>query len=262
MPIPRSSFNMSGTPITRRHLRRRPDQPGRLGIDRHGRHHRLVPANPTASGDYRLFRRQHGSTYDQLHLALNSPATPSRGRRNRATLDLAVTVQSGGASWNVNASGSWTQGSNWTTNPDGSHERHGDLRQRDQLAGHGHARRRRSRPGPWCSINTNGYTLPNGSGGPLTLGTAGAASIAVLSGTHTISADVALAGNLAVNATGGGVLELCRQRDDGGAGYGLTLTGDGELVLSGTGNYGGPTAVDGGTMYLTNSTALPAGDEP
>jgi hypothetical protein len=31
------------------------------------------------------------------------------------------------------------------------------------------------------------------------------------------------------------------------------------LVLSGTGNYRGPTAVDGGTMYLTNSTALPAG---
>ena len=40
---------------------------------------------------------------------------------------------------------------------------------------------------------------------------------------------------------------------------GLTLTGNGELVLSGTGNYGGPTAVDGGTMYLTNSTALPTG---
>ena len=52
--------------------------------------------------------------------------------------------------------------------------------------------------------NGNGYTLANGSGGPLTLGTPGAASIAVTSGTHTISADLALAGNLAVSATGGG----------------------------------------------------------
>ena len=109
------------------------------------------------------------------------------------------------------------------------------------------------------TTNGNGYTLANGAGGPLSLGTPSGASIAVTSGTHTISANVALAGSLGVNEASGGVLELSGSVSDGGAGLGLTLTGAGELVLSGTGSYGGPTAVDGGTMYLTNSTALPAG---
>ena len=39
----------------------------------------------------------------------------------------------------------------------------------------------------------------------------------------------------------------------------LTLSGDGELILSGTSSYTGGTYVEGGTLYVTQSIALPDG---
>ena len=56
---------------------------------------------------------------------------------------------------------------------------------------------------------TNGYTLSQGTGGgALTLGTSAGASIAVVSGTYSISAPVVLAGSLAVRISNGGSLQL------------------------------------------------------
>ena len=56
---------------------------------------------------------------------------------------------------------------------------------------------------------TNGYTLAQGTGGgALTLGTSAGASIAVVSGTHTISAPIVLAGSLAVSMSAGGSLDI------------------------------------------------------
>jgi autotransporter-associated beta strand protein len=99
------------------------------------------------------------------------------------------------------------------------------------------------------------------AGDALTFNNAGTSLVTVPDGTHSIASPVVMSGgNLDVAASSGGILELSGNVGDGGAGYGLTLTGNGELVLSGTGSYGGPTAVDGGTMYLTNSTALPGGN--
>jgi autotransporter-associated beta strand protein len=109
------------------------------------------------------------------------------------------------------------------------------------------------------STGGNGYTLSQGTGGALTLGTPSGASIAVVSGTHTISAPIVLEGNLTVSATAGGALDLSGSVSDGGAHLGLTLSGNGALILSGTGSYTGGTTVAGGTLYLTNSTAILAG---
>ena len=39
----------------------------------------------------------------------------------------------------------------------------------------------------------------------------------------------------------------------------LSLSGDGQLILSGTDNYTGGTTVSGGTLYVTKSSALPDG---
>jgi autotransporter-associated beta strand protein len=217
--------------------------------------------NPTAAGDYRLFGGTLGSP---ILTNFSLPAAPVGETYSLTTtadtgfIDVAVTPIIG--TWvSANGSGSWGQGSNWTpaTVPtSGTATFAGAPTQPITVTLDGN-----QSVGAlvFSTSNGNGYTLANGIGGPLSLGTPSAASVAVLSGTHKIAADIALAGNLGVNEAGGGVLELSGNVSDGGAGLGLTLTGNGELVLSGTGSYGGPTAVDGGTMYLTNSTALPAG---
>ena len=97
--------------------------------------------------------------------------------------------------------------------------------------------------------NSNGYTLSQGTGnGALTLGTSAAgASITVLSGTHTISAPLVLAGSLAVSTTGGGSLQLGNVTD-APLGSALVLSGNGQLILSGTGSFADGTTVSGGTL--------------
>ncbi len=64
-----------------------------------------------------------------------------------------------------------------------------------------------------------------------------------------------LAGNLAVSTSVGNSLELTGNVS--GEAASLTLSGGGELILSGSDSYGGGTVVNAGTLYVTNSTALP-----
>ena len=104
---------------------------------------------------------------------------------------------------------------------DGSQQRHGDVR--------------RHAPAPitvtldgnqsagalvFNVSGSNGYTLSQGTGGALTLGTSAGASITVLSGTHIHLRPVVLAGSLAVSTTGGGSLELRQRQRGDGAGIG------------------------------------------
>ena len=90
----------------------------------------------------------------------------------------------------------------------------------------------------------------------LTLGSGGTAAVAVLSGTHTISAPILLAGNVSVNATSLGALVLSGSVGEATLGSSLSLSGNGQLILSGTGSYTGGTFVEGGTLYMTSSTAI------
>ena len=94
----------------------------------------------------------------------------------------------------------------------------------------------------------------------LTLGTSAGASMAVVSGTHTISAPIVLAGSLAVNiwAEARWTSPAASARSRGGSAA-LTLSGNGELILSGTDSYSGGTTVGGGTLDVLDSAALPDG---
>ncbi len=103
------------------------------------------------------------------------------------------------------------------------------------------------------------YSISAGSAGVLTLGTSTGTSITVASGTHTISAPIVLAGSLAVSTSGGGSLQLGSVSQATGVSAALSLSGDGQLILSGTDSYSGGTTVNGGTLYVTNSSALPDG---
>ncbi len=78
----------------------------------------------------------------------------------------------------------------------------------------------------------------------------------VLSGDHTISAAMMLGENLTVSPPAGGAMTL--SGDISGTGS-LIDSGDGQLILSGSNSYTGGTAVDAGTLYVTNPAALPTG---
>ena len=183
-------MNSLGTDATAQHLWRRPDQPGRLGSWTVAGGSIAFGGDPGA-GDYQLIANGGISpSTEQLQLA---PAAarlraldggglglPRPGRRHRkssggpgrqwqrdwaagATGRPPAVPISGTATFGGAPGAQLPSRSRWTA---------------------------RSRPGPWCSThNGNGYTLAETSGGPLTLGE-GAASISVLSGTHTVASDV------------------------------------------------------------------------
>ncbi len=106
---------------------------------------------------------------------------------------------------------------------------------------------------------STGYTL---SGSTLTLNDSGTSTVTVLSGMHAISAPVEIAGgSLAVVVSSSGVLGISGNVSDDGDQRSLTLAGDGsgQLILSGSNNYGGGTTVGAGTLIVNNSAALPDG---
>ena len=107
----------------------------------------------------------------------------------------------------------------------------------------------------------NGYTLSPGTGGALTLGTSAGGSIAVLSGTHQVSAPLVLEGNAGIALSAGAELVISGNISDSPAdsGFSLVASGDGTLVLSGSNSYSGGTSVEGGTLLMTSAEALPAG---
>jgi autotransporter-associated beta strand protein len=110
------------------------------------------------------------------------------------------------------------------------------------------------------NFNTSGgggYTLSGSGGGTLTMaGSGGApATINVASGSHTISAPVALATNL--NVTGSGQMTISGTiAKSGTATVALAKYGSGTLVLSGTNTYDGGTTIDGGTVSVGDDTNL------
>ena len=107
---------------------------------------------------------------------------------------------------------------------------------------------------------SNGYTLSPGTGGTLTLGTSAGAWITVASGSHSISAPLVLTDSLDVGISTGAVLDLSGSVVEAtGVSAALSLSGDGQLILSGTNDYTGRTTVYGGTLHVTNSSALPDG---
>ncbi len=107
---------------------------------------------------------------------------------------------------------------------------------------------------------TTGYTLAPGTGGTLTLDNSGAtALVTVFSGSHAITAPLALADNLDASVAVGSSLSIAGGVSESSPGTSLTEDGGGLLFLSGTNSYSGGTTVDAGTLLVTDGPALPAG---
>ncbi len=107
---------------------------------------------------------------------------------------------------------------------------------------------------------TTGYTLAAGSSGTLTLDNSGStAAITVISGSHAITAPVALADSLNVSVSADSTFMLLGGISENSPGMSLTLDGGGLLILSGTDTYTGGTTVDAGTLILASNTAIADG---
>ena len=104
------------------------------------------------------------------------------------------------------------------------------------------------------SFSNSSYTLSDGT---LNLSSnSGPAMVTVYSGTQTIASTVALSSDVSIGLLAGSQLTLLGNVSGSGA---MSLNGGGELILSGTNSYTGGTAVDAGTLYVTNSNAIPSG---
>ncbi len=109
--------------------------------------------------------------------------------------------------------------------------------------------------------SSTGYTISAGSAGTLTFNNGGNSSLlTVVSGSHVISAPVALADNLVVSGSGTLAFGASSSITDNGSGRSLTMNGaGGTLILSGSDDYTGGTIVEAGTLIVTSASALPYG---
>jgi fibronectin-binding autotransporter adhesin len=105
------------------------------------------------------------------------------------------------------------------------------------------------------------YTIGRSSGdstSTLTLtNTSGSVSIANSGGNQTIAAPVLLGSNLSVSAAAGSSLTVSGPIGQTGAPASVTLSGGGELILSGSDTYTGGTMISGGTLDFASPAALP-----
>jgi T5SS/PEP-CTERM-associated repeat protein len=214
-----------------------------------------------------------GAVSGTATVTLTSDGTGSSGLKTTSlgTQNVTVTgsVYSGKSVWAAGGGGTWGTlasnfGANWAAN-NGSPGLDPNFQQSDTATfgtsvASGAATVTLDGASPSLAAltfsNTNAsFTITQGSGGTLGLNAgSGTAPIAV-QGNHAIAAPLALAGNAAVTTvTAADSLALSGAISGPG---GLQQNGPGTVVLQGTGNYFGPTTVNGGKLevdgWLTNS---------
>ena len=208
-----------------------------------------------------------GAVSGTTTLALNSSEVNGSGLGTTVlsaqTITITGQVYSGQGVWNTNGSGSYgtlANMSNWTT-LGGAPGLDSGFASSD-TATFGSAL-----TGGTATVNLNGaapslagvtfsnaagsYILSNGS---VTLNNGGsAATLTNTSGSHTISADVILASNLAASVSANASLEVTGVIS--GSNKALDKTGAGTLTLSGNNTYSGATTVTDGKFVVDGSLA-------
>ena len=101
-------------------------------------------------------------------------------------------------------------------------------------------------------------TSPLATLGPLTIG-ANTLSLTGMSGADLTVGTVSITGNATFDQAAGTTLTMGAIGDDF-AGYGITKTGAGTLVLTSEGSYSGPTLVTGGTLRVANPSGSATGN--
>jgi fibronectin-binding autotransporter adhesin len=183
-------------------------------------------------------------------LAVGNPAAGKNYTFGESGGFVTLTIASSGllAQWNVDAAGTWTTASNWTpSEPNGA----GDTATFGSVitAPRTVTLNADRTIGNVVFDNANAYTLAPAAAQTLTIGDgAGSRQLQVITGSHTISAPVALASSVGVDVVAGQALALTGPVSGGGA---LTKTSGGTLRLSGSNSYTGDTTVSGGVIEFT-----------
>ncbi len=222
--------------------------------------------NPTQPGDYRLIYDAGGNPNLS---AFNLPSQSGMAYVLSTAVDpgyidliaAAAGVGASGGTWTSPTTGSWTTGANWSTNPQipssGTVYFSAAIRTVFVTLDGGQS----AGALVFGATSANSYTLEQGSGGALSLGTPAGAAITVTGGVQNISAPLVLQGNLTASVVSGSTLQLSGAVSQSTSGLGLTLNGPGLLSFSGTGAYGGDTTVNSGTLQVNAGGALPANNE-
>jgi fibronectin-binding autotransporter adhesin len=177
-------------------------------------------------------------------------------------LDLDA-ISSGAPTWQFATSGNWSDASKWSTSsvPNGA----------GQIAVIGAAT-----TASWTITLANpqtlgaltftnsasaaaGYVLVAGASGSLIMDNSGSpAQINVVSGSHSINANVQLNDNLSISVSNGSTVAIGGNITQNVAGASLTINGDGtgSILLSGSNSYSGTTLIAAGTLSLGNTAAL------
>ena len=163
------------------------------------------------------------------------------------------------SSWNVDAAGNWSTATNWTAGVPNAVDDIARLTYNITAARtvtiDGSSRTVGSL---YLNDDNCGYTL---AGLDLKLDVSTGSALIQSDGgtgvTHTISAPVALYDSTTV-AVNSATLQVSGALSSSVAGTGITKTGAGTLVLSGTNTYSGTTAVSAGALQATDGTSLPS----
>ncbi|RYD23898.1 MAG: PEP-CTERM sorting domain-containing protein [Verrucomicrobiaceae bacterium] len=175
--------------------------------------------------------------------------------------------------WNVDAAGTWSTATNWSSNPTVPGTTAGDV---VSFSNNIAAARTATIDGAVASRtvgtlnigdadNTHGFTLAASGGGTLTFNNSGAGAFLNETGsvTDTISAAVVLADNLTINAAGvqaaGSGLTLSGIISETGGAKVITVGGTGAVNLSGANTYSGGTILNSGQLHIGNNSALGTG---
>ncbi|MBU6222475.1 MAG: autotransporter-associated beta strand repeat-containing protein, partial [Planctomycetes bacterium] len=202
-------------------------------------------------GTYNLFQYSgavQGSGVNSLAVA--NPAAGKNYTFGDSGGFVTLTIAASGllAQWNVDAGGTWTTAANWTpSEPNGA----GDTATFGSVitAPRTVTLNADRTIGNVVFNNANAYTIAPAAAQTLTIGDGtGNKQIQVVTGSHTISAPVALASNVGVDVVAGQTLALTGRVSGAGT---LTKTSGGTLRLTGSNTYTGDTTVSAGTIEFT-----------
>lgn len=183
-------------------------------------------------------------------LSVSNPAAGKAYTFGESGGFVTLTVATSGllAEWNVDASGNWTTAANWTpSEPNGP----GDTASFGSVI---------TAPrtvtldadrtiGNMVFSSSNAYTIAPTASQTLTVGDgSGSRTIQVESGSHAISAPVALSSNASFDVLAGQSLAVTGPVSGAGS---VTKTSAGTLLLSGSNSYTGDTTVSGGSIEFT-----------
>ncbi len=178
-------------------------------------------------------------------------------------IDLVISPSGSQAingTWATNGGGTWSGTANWTGGVPGSGQ---DTAVFGTVLTSGTATVTldSSRSLASLGFSTTGadsYVISPSAGVALTLANT-ATSTAALSnsgGNHTINAPIVLGSNLNVSAATGSALTIAGGISESSTGTSVSVSGGGEVILSGTDTYTGGTNVTAATLAITSASAL------